>query len=68
MGILNSPCPLLNYLILIGKLFIWRKRIHPCIEGFKQKIKINYQTEKYIASKNNDLLNFYNQWPKNICF
>ena len=53
LGIVTSPCPLLNYLILMGKLYIWdckRKHIHPYIEGFKQKIKINYQTEKYIAS------------------
>ena len=53
LGIIASPCPLLNYLRLIGKLYIWdckRKLIHPYIEGFKQRIKINYQTEKYIAS------------------
>ena len=52
-----------------GKLYIWdcrRKCIHPYSEGFKQKIKINYQTEKHIASKNNDPLNFYNKWPKNF--
>ena len=53
----------------MGKLYIWdcrRKRIQPYIEGLKKKIKINYQTEKYIASKNNDLLNFYNKWPENF--
>ena len=69
LGIITSPCPLLNYLILMGKLYIWdcrRKRIQPHIEGFKKKIKINYQKEKYIASKNNDLLNFYNTWPENF--
>ena len=69
IGIIASPCPLLNYLILMGKLYIWdckRKNIHPYIEGFKQRIKINYQTEKYIALKNDDLLNFYKTWPENI--
>ena len=69
LRIIASPCPLLNYLILIGKLYICdckRKYINPYIEGFKQRIKINYQTEKYIASKNNDLLNFYDKWPENI--
>ena len=69
LGIITSPCPLLNYLILMRKLYIWdciRKCIHPYIEGFKQKIKIHYQTEKYIASKNNDLLHFYNKWPENF--
>ena len=67
LGIITSPCPLLNYLILMAKLYIWdctRKCIHPYIEGFKQKIKMNYQTEKYIASKNNDLLNFYNKMAR----
>ena len=67
LGILTSPCPLLNYLTL--KLYIWdckRKHIQRYIESFKQKIKINYQTEKYIASKNNDLVNFYKKWPENI--
>ena len=51
------------------KLYIWdckRKHVHPYIEGFKQKIKINYQREKFIASKNNDLVNFYKKWPENI--
>ena len=69
LGIIASPCPLLNYLILISKLYIWdckRKLIHPYIEGFKQRIKINNQTEKYIASKNNDLFNFHDKWPENI--
>ena len=69
LGIIASPCPLLNYLILMGKLYIWdckRKHIHLYIESFKQRIKINYQTEKYIASKNNLLLNFYDIWPENI--
>ena len=60
---------ILNYLILMGKLYIWdcrRKRMQPYIEDLKKKIKINYQTEKYIASKSNDLLNFYNEWPENF--
>ena len=59
IGIVTSPCPLLNYLILMVS-YIWRKHIHPYIEGFQQKIKINYQTEKNIASKNNDLVNLRN--------
>ena len=53
----------------MGKLYIWdckRKYIHQYIEGFQQKIKINYQTEKYIASKNNDLVNFYKKWSEYI--
>ena len=62
IGITASSCPLLNYLILIGKIYIWdcrRKGVRPNLEGFKFKIKIKYQTEKYIATKNNDLETFY---------
>jgi len=47
-------------------LIFRRKNTHPYIEGYRQKIKMNYETEKYIASKNNHLLNFYNKWPENI--
>lgn len=56
IGITTLSCHLLNYLILpvIGKIHIWdcrRTHAHVNIEGFKVKVKINYQTEKYIALK-----------------
>lgn len=69
IGITASFCPLLNYLILIGKIHIWdcrRKGVRPNLEGFKFKIKIKYQTEKYIATKNNDLETFYRKWTDNF--
>ena len=69
IGITASFCPLLNYLILIGKIHIWdcrRKGVRPNLEGFKFKIKIKYQTEKYIATKNNDLKTFYRKWTDNF--
>ena len=30
--------------------------MRPNLEGFKLKIKIKYQTDKYISTKNNDLV------------
>ena len=69
IGITASSCPLLNYLILIGKIHIWdcrRKGVRPNLEGFKFKTKIKYQTEKYIATKNNDLETFYRKWTDNF--
>ena len=50
-----SKCPLLNYLILTGKLYLWdcrNKQVLPNIEGFKFKVRIKYQVEKYISTKN----------------
>ena len=69
IGITASSCPLLNYLILIGKVYIWdcrRKCVRPYIEGFILKIKTKYQIEKYIATKNNDLEAFYKKWTGNF--
>lgn len=54
IGSIDSlSCPLFNYLTLIGKLYLWncrRKHLLPCIEGFKSKLKIKYQREKYNCS------------------
>ena len=50
-------------------LHIWdcrRKGVRPNLEGFKFQIKIKYQTEKYIATKNNDLETFYRKWTDNF--
>lgn len=69
IGIRTSSNPLLNYLILIGKIHIWdcrRKSVRPYIEGFKLKIKIKYQVEKYISTKYNDLVTFYRKWTDNF--
>ena len=46
IGIRMTKCPLLNYLILIGKLYLWdcrKKQVLPNIEGFKFKVRIKYQ-------------------------
>ena len=40
--------------------------MHPNLEGFKLKIEIKYQTEKYISTKNNNLATFYKKWIGNF--
>ena len=59
----------LNYLILIGKLYLWgcrKKQVLPNIDGFTCKVRIKYQVEKYISTKNNKLEIFYEKLPKDI--
>ena len=54
---------------VIGKLYLWdcrKKQVLPNIEGFKFKVRIKYQVEKYISTKNNKLETFYEKWPKGI--
>ena len=56
-GIFSEKCPLLNllnYFIIIGKLFLWdcrRSQTLPKSEGFKAKIKIKYEIESKITRK-----------------
>ena len=69
IGIITSECPLLNYLLLTAKLYIWdcrRSQILPSLAGFKIKIKIKFKTEKYICTKNKTLDQFSKKWGK-IC-
>jgi len=57
-GVLSKQCPLsnlLNYFIVIGKLFLWdcrRSQTLPKIQGLQSKLKIKYETEKNINKKN----------------
>ena len=51
VGILTRSCPLLNYFLLIAKIYIWdcrRNQVYPNITGFKLKVQIKYETELYI--------------------
>ena len=60
------PC---NILYLTGKLYLWDCRKNQLllnIEGFKYKVRIKYQVEKYISAKNNKLETFYKKWPKDL--
>ena len=53
-GLLTPELPLLNYLLLIGKIYLWacrRNKELPSIRGFKSKARLKYETEKYICTK-----------------
>ena len=65
IGITTSECPLLNYFLMIAKLYIWdcrRSQILPSLAGFKIKIKIKFEMEKYICTKNKTLDQFSKKW------
>ena len=50
----TSESSLLNYLILIGKIYFWscrRTEVLPHIDSFIVKVNIKYETEKYICTK-----------------
>ena len=53
-GIISKQCPsteLLNYFIIVGKLFLWDCRgnqIHPKIKGYQNKIVKKYETGRKI--------------------
>ena len=58
----NFPsAKLLNYLIIIGKLYLWdcRSQILPNIYGFKKKIAVKYETEKYISLHSKKTKDFF---------
>ena len=64
-GILYTNCPLLNYLILIAKLYLWgcrKNQTLPVITAFSSKVKIKYETEKYICVKTNKMDKFNKKW------
>ena len=60
-GILYTNCPLLNYWILIAKLYLWgcrRNQTLPVITVFSSKVKIKYETEKHKCVKTNKMDKF----------
>ena len=65
IGLLTPELPFLNYLLLIGKIYLWacrRNKELPSIRGFKSKVRLKYETEKYICTKNNNLDMFRKKW------
>ena len=58
IGTVDSERPLLNYLLLIAKLYLWdcrRTSMLPEIIGLKHKIKTKFEIEKHVSIKNNTL-------------
>ena len=65
IGIIYANCPLLNYLLLVAKLYIWdcrRNLTSPIIDAFKLKAKVKYETEKLICVKTNNIDKFNKKW------
>ena len=65
IGFLSSECPLLNYLILIGKIYLWscrRNELLPTINSFIVRINGKYEIEKYICTKNKNLQKLMDKW------
>jgi len=65
VGIIILKCPLLNYLLLIAKIYLWdcrRTQILPNITGFKLEVKNKFETEKYVCMKNDTLDKFNKKW------
>ena len=63
IGLLTPELPLLNYLLLIGKIYFWacrRNKELPSIQG----VKLKYEIEKYICTKNNNLDMFRKKWAR----
>ena len=69
VGIIKRPCLLLNYFLLIVKLYLWdcrRNQSFPSICGFKAKIKVKDEIEAYIARKSNKIGFLQLKWAN--CF
>lgn len=64
LGLLDRT-DIINYLIIIGKLCILEGRkasIHSDFNIFLKKVKIKFETEKYIVNKNGTFANFRKRW------
>ena len=64
LGLLNRT-DIINYLIILGKLCIWECRkggIYPDFNIFVKKVKIKFETEKYIANKNGTSTSLRKRW------
>ena len=65
VGVLSRSCPLLNYFLLVARIYLWdcrRNQIRPNINGFRAKILIKYETESYIARVNKKMEFLKEKW------
>ena len=63
--ILNEEIDLVNYVIILGKSYLWscrHKNIKPSCSHFKRILENKYDTEKYIALESNRISSFRNKW------
>ena len=65
VGIITRSCPLLNYLLIIAKLYLWecrRNQTFPNVMAFKFKVQLKYETELYIACTSNNMNFLKEKW------
>ena len=65
IGILKEGMDLVNYVIILGKSYLWscrHKQIKPSISHFERILEKKYETEKYIAFKSNRTISFRDKW------
>ena len=65
VGVITRPCPLLNYFLLIAKIYLWdcrRNQAFLNIVGFRAKIELKYETEAYTARKGNEIKFLQSKW------
>ena len=65
IGILKEGMDLVNYVIILGKTFLWtcrRKGIKPYFDHFKKILELKYETEKYIAFNTHKISWFNKKW------
>ena len=58
----SSLVNLLNYFIIIGKLYLWdcrRDHMHPDLQRFKVRLKFKYEIERFISLKNKNSNYFF---------
>ena len=71
LGVLDERSDLLNYLIILGKMYLWNCRKNnqiPLFLPFEDVVKRKYEIEKLIASQRN--LSLYKTFPGKMepCF
>ena len=65
IGILKEGMDLVNYIIILGKTYLWscsHQEIKPSCSHFKKILENKCETEKYIAFKSNSIVSFRNKW------
>ena len=65
VGIITRSCPLLNYLLIIAKLYLWdcrRNQTLPNVMAFKLKVQLKYETELYIACTSDNMKFLREKW------
>ena len=65
VGIITRSCPLLNYPLIIAKLYLWDCRWNqtlPNVMAFKSKVQLKYETELYTAGTSNNMKFLREKW------